>query len=86
MVVGVATTVPFHLALLEDEGFREGRFHIHYVEGRLQELLQRDRNADAAVLAALMEYRQLLRMREAQRSSGDSHFSAWSSSSLPRVR
>ncbi|GIK51399.1 MAG: acetyl-CoA carboxylase biotin carboxylase subunit [Planctomycetota bacterium] len=86
MVVGVATTIPTHLAIMHDAGFLKGDFHIHYVESRTKEWLKLDREEDAAVLGALMEYRRLLKTREAQSRAGESHFDPWSSSSLPRVR
>lgn len=86
MVVGVATTIPTHLAIMHDAGFLKGDFHIHYVESRTKEWLKLDREEDAAVLGALMEYRRLLKTREAQSRAGEMHFDPWSSSSLPRVR
>ncbi|MCC6572951.1 MAG: acetyl-CoA carboxylase biotin carboxylase subunit [Planctomycetes bacterium] len=86
VVVGVATTVPLHLAFMDDPGVRKGDFHIQYVEARLKDLLKREREEDAAVLGALMEYRRLNKIREAQGRAGESHFDPWSSSSLPRVR
>ena len=86
MVVGVATTIPTHLAIMHDAGFLKGDFHIHYVESRMKEWLKLGREEDAAVLGALMEYRRLLKTREAQSRAGESHFDPWSSSSLPRVR
>jgi acetyl-CoA carboxylase biotin carboxylase subunit len=33
-VEGIATTVPFHLELLEDERFRAGDYHVQYLEER----------------------------------------------------
>ncbi len=52
MVVGVATTIPTHLAIMHDAGFLKGDFHIHYVESRTKEWLKLDREEDAAVLGA----------------------------------
>jgi acetyl-CoA carboxylase biotin carboxylase subunit len=86
MVVGVATTVPFHLALLDHADVRSGEFDIHWVERHMAELTRRDRAHDAAVLGALMEYRRLQKVRSAQSQAGEMHFDAWSSSSLPRLR
>ncbi len=86
MVVGVATTIPTHLAIMHDDGFLKGNFHIHYVESRVKDWLKLDREEDAAILGALMEYRRLLKTREAQSRAGELHFDPWSSSSLPRVR
>ncbi|RIK59897.1 MAG: acetyl-CoA carboxylase biotin carboxylase subunit [Planctomycetota bacterium] len=86
MVVGVATTIPTHLAIMHDASFLKGDFHIHYVESRAKDWLKFGREEDAAVLGALMEYRRLLKTREAQSRAGELHFDPWSSSSLPRVR
>jgi acetyl/propionyl-CoA carboxylase alpha subunit len=86
LVVGVATTIPFHLALLDHADVKSGDFDIHWVEHHMAELTRRDRPQDAAVLAALMEYRRLQKVRSAQSRAGEMHFDAWSSSSLPRLR
>jgi acetyl/propionyl-CoA carboxylase alpha subunit len=86
LVVGVATTIPFHLALLDHADVKSGDFDIHWVEHHMAELTRRDRPEDAAVLAALMEYRRLQKVRSAQSRAGEMHFDAWSSSSLPRLR
>ncbi|NLA58514.1 MAG: acetyl-CoA carboxylase biotin carboxylase subunit [Firmicutes bacterium] len=32
IIEGIATSIPFHLELLRDEGFRSGRFHTKYIE------------------------------------------------------
>ena len=32
VIEGIATSIPFHLELLRDEGFRSGRFHPKYIE------------------------------------------------------
>ncbi len=32
VIEGIATSIPFHLDLLRDEGFRSGRFHTKYIE------------------------------------------------------
>jgi acetyl/propionyl-CoA carboxylase alpha subunit len=86
LVVGVATTIPFHLALLDHPDVLSSDFDIHWVEHHMAELTRRDRAQDAAVLAALMEYRRLQKVRSAQSRAGEMHFDAWSSSSLPRLR
>ncbi|MBE7492035.1 MAG: acetyl-CoA carboxylase biotin carboxylase subunit [Planctomycetes bacterium] len=86
MVVGVATTIPFHIALLRHPDVRAGRFNIRWVEEHLAELARRDDAQAAAVLAALMEYRHLQKVRTAQSRAGELHFDPWSSSSLPRLR
>ena len=32
LLEGISTTIPFHLRLLQDEGFRKGEFHTRYIE------------------------------------------------------
>ncbi|MBK8206052.1 MAG: acetyl-CoA carboxylase biotin carboxylase subunit [Planctomycetes bacterium] len=86
LVVGVATTIPFHLALLDHPDVQAGKFDIHWVEHHMAALTRRGRDADAAVLAALMEYRRLLKVRAAQSKAGEISFDPWSSSSLPKLR
>jgi acetyl/propionyl-CoA carboxylase alpha subunit len=86
MVVGVATTIPFHTALLKNADFRAGRFNIRWVEEHIGELTARAGAAQAAVLAALMEYRHLQKVRAAQSRAAESHFDPWRSSSLPRLQ
>ncbi|MCA8915356.1 MAG: acetyl-CoA carboxylase biotin carboxylase subunit [Planctomycetes bacterium] len=86
LVVGVATTIPFHANLLQHKDVVAGKFDIHWVEKHMAELNQRGREQDAAVLAALMEYRHLQKVRAAQGKAGELAFDPWSSSSLPRVR
>ncbi|MEZ5993814.1 MAG: acetyl-CoA carboxylase biotin carboxylase subunit [Planctomycetota bacterium] len=86
MVVGVATTIPLHLNLMEHPDVVRGAFDIHWVEKHLSELTKRDRAGDAAVMAALMEYRRLLKVRSAQSKAGEVAFDPWSASSLPRLR
>jgi len=39
-IAGLATTVPLHLRLLEDDGFRAGGFDIHHLERRLADGLR----------------------------------------------
>lgn len=58
VIQGVATTVPFHLAVMDEPDFRSGNYDIRYVEAH-PDLLRRDpgdlaRRA-AAVAAALLE-------------------------------
>jgi acetyl-CoA carboxylase biotin carboxylase subunit len=86
IVVGVATTIPLHLALMDQLDFKGGDFDIHWVERHLTELTRRERAAEAAVLAALMEYRRLQKVRDAQSKAGEVAFDPWSSSSLPRLK
>ncbi|MCB9894254.1 MAG: ATP-grasp domain-containing protein [Planctomycetes bacterium] len=86
LVVGVATTIPFHMNLLQHPDVVAGKFDIHWVEKHMPELTKRGRSQEAAVIAALMEYRHLLKVRAAQGKAGELAFDPWSSSSLPRVR
>ncbi|MBZ0136479.1 MAG: acetyl-CoA carboxylase biotin carboxylase subunit [Planctomycetes bacterium] len=86
MIVGVATTIPLHLNLMDHPDVVAGEFDIHWVEKHLGELTARNKAAEAAVLAALMEYRHLQKVRHAQSRAGEVAFDPWSSSSLPRLR
>jgi acetyl-CoA carboxylase biotin carboxylase subunit len=86
IVVGVATTIPLHLSLMHHADFVAGKFDIHWVEEHLIELTQRGRASEAAVLAALMEYRHLQKVRAAQGKAGELAFDPWSSSSLPKLK
>jgi acetyl-CoA carboxylase biotin carboxylase subunit len=86
IVVGVATTVPLHLSLMHHPDVVTGKFDIHWVEKHLAELTQRPRAPEAAVLAALMEYRHLQKVRAAQGKAGELSFDPWSSSSLPKMK
>ncbi|MCC6464179.1 MAG: hypothetical protein IT463_02435, partial [Planctomycetes bacterium] len=86
LVVGVATTIPFHIELLQNAEVRAGRFHIVWVEQHLKELTRRGQARQAAVLAALMEYRHLQKVRRAQSQAGEVHFDPWGASALPRLR
>ena len=56
-VEGVSTTQPFHLAVMEEEDFREGRLDIHYVDEHPEvtgRSLPEDWRRAAAVAAALL--------------------------------
>jgi acetyl-CoA carboxylase biotin carboxylase subunit len=56
-VVGVRTTIPFHLQLLQDPAFRAGRIHTKFVESEFSlQAPESDRALDAALIAAAMEY------------------------------
>lgn len=86
MVVGVATTIPLHLSLMNHPDVVTGKFNIHWVEQHLKELTARGKASEAAVLAALMEYRHLQKVRHAQSRAGEVAFDPWSASSLPRLK
>ncbi len=84
--LGVQTCVPFHLAMLEDSGFTGSNFHIHYAEARMAEgLVQRERQPDAALAAAVMAFRQAEKTR-AQTTLAPGAMSPWTIMSLPRLR
>ncbi len=59
VIVGVATSQPFHRRVLADEGFRQGNYNIRFLEQRGDSLLSsppcRDELEIAAVAAALAE-------------------------------
>ena len=57
-VVGVQTTIPFHLQLLHDRRFREGRFHTKFVDEEFDfKDVKAEHKLEAALLAAAMEFR-----------------------------
>jgi acetyl-CoA carboxylase biotin carboxylase subunit len=57
-IVGVQTTIPFHLQLLQDRRFREGKFHTKFVDEEFNfKDVKSDHQLEAALLAAAMEYR-----------------------------
>jgi acetyl-CoA carboxylase biotin carboxylase subunit len=55
VVVGVQTTIPFHLALLANARFRAGDVHTKFVEGEFESRGAGSRAADAAAIAAALE-------------------------------
>jgi acetyl-CoA carboxylase biotin carboxylase subunit len=55
-IVGIQTTLPFHLQLFRDRSFRAGRIHTRYVDEEFSlKDVKEDRREDAAVLAAALE-------------------------------
>lgn len=84
-IVGLRTTIPFQISLLSHPEVRAGTFDIHWVEHHLDELKRRDGAAEAAILAALMEYRHLLKLQRAQAKASELHFAPWCASALPRM-
>lgn len=86
-VSGVKTNIPFLLAVLEQEAFREGRYHTGYVEEHLDRILSwegPERLEDVAVIAAAVAHR--LRL-EAARKLSDRRSAArgsWADSFRPR--
>jgi len=84
--LGVQTCVPFHLAALTDPGFKGGNFHIHHAERRMAEgLVQRPAAEEAAMFAAIMEWRHDQKTRAAWQREGRG-MSAWTRSGLPGMR
>jgi len=58
LIVGVQTTIPFHLRILEDPRFREGRFHTRFVDDEFRfEASGGPRAIEASLLAAALEVR-----------------------------
>ncbi|MHC4841024.1 MAG: acetyl-CoA carboxylase biotin carboxylase subunit [Planctomycetota bacterium] len=84
-IVGPRTTIPFHISLLAHKNVRAGTFDIHWVEHHLDELKVRNGASEAALLAALMEYRHLLKLQRAQEKASELHFAPWRASALPRM-
>jgi acetyl-CoA carboxylase biotin carboxylase subunit len=80
LVVGVATNVPFHLALLEDPDFRAGKVDIQFLERRadlLEPTLDRALLTRLAVTAALLEERRRTARRTTAASTESEHNPAW---------
>jgi acetyl-CoA carboxylase biotin carboxylase subunit len=56
VVIGVQTTIPFHLRLLQDRRFREGAFHTRFVEDEFELRAAKTGNGvEAAIIAAALE-------------------------------
>ena len=67
-ILGVATTIPFHLRVMENQKFRKGEIHTHFIE---EEFEQEKRSVAAdqdelrkaiAVFSALVDYEEIVRM------------------------
>ena len=57
-VVGVQTTIPFHLQLFQERRFREGKFHTKFVDEEFNfKDVKAEHQLEAALLAAAMEFR-----------------------------
>jgi len=85
-VSGVKTNIPFLLAVLEQEAFKEGRYHTGFVEQNLERILAwegPERLEDVAVIAAAVAHR--LRL-DAARNAGARRAPAggWAASFRPR--
>lgn len=55
VIRGVKTTIPLYLKIMEDEAFRQGDFDIHYIDRRLNDLIDTDfgnRRTDLVVVLA----------------------------------
>jgi len=90
-VVGLATTTPFHRAVMQEEDFRAGRLSIRYIEEH-EDLLPRDPDPEtirlAAAAAALLEEERRQGAHPAARGkdgrSGAGDRSAWQRAFDPR--
>ena len=76
LIVGIKTTIPFHLRLLRDRGFRSGKIHTRYLDsgfdfGKLRAEYQRE----AALIAVVLE--KARRERTAPKYTGPRPLSAW---------
>lgn len=75
-IVGVQTTIPFHLQLFQDRRFRAGRFHTKFID---EEFAFKDAKAahheEAAILAAAIEY--FRRERVTPKYASPRPLSAW---------
>ncbi len=77
-VVGVQTTVPFHLQLFRNRSFRAGRIHTKFVDEEFDfEDVKAEHHEEAAVLAAALEF--LRREQRAPRHAGPRPLSPWKS-------
>jgi acetyl-CoA carboxylase biotin carboxylase subunit len=57
MVVGVQTTIPFHLQLLQDRRFKAGRIHTRFVDEEFDfKDVKAEHHEEAALLAAALEH------------------------------
>ena len=80
VVVGVATNVPFHMALLDDPDFRSGAIDIQFLERRpdlLEPALDDALVSRLAVAAALLEEQRRLSRRVSSASISASDNPAW---------
>ncbi|MCA8940193.1 MAG: hypothetical protein KDB07_10305, partial [Planctomycetes bacterium] len=78
MVVGVRTCIPFHLEMIEDQGFCASDMHIHYAEARLEAgMLNPTRSDDAFIAAAVLAWRDQKRVRDAWQASHSNTISPW---------
>jgi acetyl-CoA carboxylase biotin carboxylase subunit len=75
-VVGVQTTIPFHVQLFRNRKFLEGRIHTRFLDEEFDfRDVKGEHRREAAVLAAALEF--LRRERAAPRYEGPRPLSAW---------
>jgi acetyl-CoA carboxylase biotin carboxylase subunit len=81
-IVGVQTTIPFHLRLLADKRFRDGKFHTTFVDEQAAfKEVRADRALEAALIASVMEFQ-----RQEQRTpkyASPRPLSTWKQAYLP---
>ncbi len=86
LIEGVATSVPFHTAVMVEPDFMRGDLTIRYVEEHEQTLvgtLEPERAANLAVAIALLEHDARNRARGPRRGPDGAGFSAWRQAALP---
>jgi acetyl-CoA carboxylase biotin carboxylase subunit len=80
-IVGVKTSVPFHLAVMAEEEFRAGRLDIRYLDRHGETLTRVELTPEelraVAVAAALLEEERRSRRKVSRNSTGDEPRSAW---------
>ena len=85
LILGVSTSIPFHLALLDDEQFRAGEIHTLYVEEH--EILDpagRPAVDNHAALAAALFFHTQGERADAERGGSDTRRRAWAQTARGR--
>jgi acetyl-CoA carboxylase biotin carboxylase subunit len=68
-ISGVATTIPFHLRVMNNEKFKEGKIHTHFIEEEMEKgqlIMSRDSEdifEAVAVFSALLDYQEKKRTK-----------------------
>jgi acetyl-CoA carboxylase biotin carboxylase subunit len=68
-ISGVATTIPFHLKVMNNEKFKEGKIHTHFIEEEMEKGQlsmggdSRDILKAVAVFSALLDYQEKKRTK-----------------------
>jgi acetyl/propionyl-CoA carboxylase alpha subunit len=80
-IVGVSTSVPFHLAVMGEPDFRSGELDIHYLDRKGEELTRVELTDEevrvVAVAAALLEEEHRTRRTSTRTAPAEQTRSAW---------